>query len=70
MKVLLDVKDEKVPFFMELLKNFKFVRAKPLTDEKEQLVAEIKEAVENLKLVREGKLKARNAEDFIYELRS
>ncbi len=61
MKVLLDIKDEKVPFVMEVLKHFEFVKAKPLTDEKPHLVDEIREAVENLKLVRQGKLKAQPA---------
>ena len=50
MKVLVDIKDEKVPFFMEVLKNFKFVKAAPFVEEKTQLEDEIKEAVENLKL--------------------
>jgi hypothetical protein len=68
MKVLLDIKDEKAAFVMELLSNFSFVKAKPLTDEKAQLMSEIKEAVEEMKLIYEGKKQARNAEDFLNEL--
>ena len=68
MKVLLDIKDDKVPFVMEILKNFKFVKAEPFVEEKTQLVDEIKEAVENLKLVRSGKLKARPATELLNEL--
>lgn len=68
MKVLLDIKDEKVPFVMEVLKNFKFVKAELVAEEKTQLVDEIKEAVENLKLVRAGKLKARPAKELLNEL--
>lgn len=30
MKILLDIKDSKAAFFMELLKNFSFVKAEPL----------------------------------------
>jgi polyhydroxyalkanoate synthesis regulator phasin len=41
---------------------------KPITDEKAQLIDEIKEAVENLKLVREGKMKARPARELLDEL--
>ena len=37
-------------------------------DEKSILIGEIKEAVENLKLVREGKLQARSAKDLLNEL--
>jgi hypothetical protein len=68
MKVLLDIKDEKAAFVMELLSNFSFVKAKPLTDEKAQLMSEIREAVENLKLVREGKIVARSAWNLLDEL--
>jgi hypothetical protein len=68
MKVLLDIKDSKASFVMELLNNFSFVKTKPLTDEKAELINEIKEAVENLKLVRQGKLKARPAKELLDEL--
>ena len=37
-------------------------------DEKSILIGEIREAVENLKLVREGKLQARSAKDLLNEL--
>jgi len=69
MKILLDIKDNKAAFFMEVLKNFTFVKnATPLSDAKANLMQDIREAVEELKLIREGKLKARNAEDLIDEL--
>lgn len=32
MKILLDIKDNKASFFMELLKNFNFVRTEPIND--------------------------------------
>ncbi len=68
MKLLLEINDNKVAFFIELLKNFSFVKAKPITDENGLLMEEIKEAVENLKLVRQGKLKARPAKELLNEL--
>ncbi len=68
MRLLLDIKDEKAAFFLEVLKNFSFVKAKPLSDEKAVLMEDIKEAVENLKLVREGKMKARPARELLDEL--
>lgn len=66
--LLLDIKDNKALFVMELLKNFTFVKTKPLTPAKAQLLNEIKEAVDELNLVKAGKKKARNAEDFLREL--
>jgi hypothetical protein len=68
MKVLLDIPDQKASFFLELLKNFKFVKAKPLTPSYAIVLEELKEAVENMKLVAEGKLQPRPAEDLLNEL--
>ncbi|MFT3948273.1 MAG: hypothetical protein QM763_14980 [Agriterribacter sp.] len=68
MKVLLDIKDNKALHLMEVLKSLPYVKAKPISDEKALLMEEIKEAVENLKLVRSGKLKARPAKDLLNEL--
>jgi hypothetical protein len=68
MKVLLEIKENKVSFVLELLNSLSFVKVKPLSDEKAELINDIKEAVEELKLVRQGKLKARNVEELINEL--
>ncbi len=68
MKVILDIKDNKAAFIMELLKNFKFVKAKPLTPYKAEILNGIKQAVEEMKLIKAGKLKGRNAEDLLNEL--
>jgi hypothetical protein len=68
MKVLVDVKDNKADFIMELLNNFSFVKAKTISPAKAQLIEDIKEAVENLNLVKKGKLKARPAKDLLNEL--
>ena len=46
MKVLLDIKDAKASFVMELLKNFSFVKAKTLTPYKAKILEDVKEAVE------------------------
>lgn len=68
MKVLLDIPDNKAISFMELIKSFSYVKAKPLSDAKALLLEEIREAVEEMQLIRAGKKKARNAEDFLNEL--
>ncbi len=69
MKVLLDIRDNKAKPLLEVLKGLSFVKAKTISDEKALLVEEIKESVENLKLVRRGKLKARPAKDLLNELK-
>lgn len=68
MKVLLDIPDNKASSLMDVLSSISYVRAKPLTESKALLMLEIKEAVEEMKLIRAGKKKARNAEDFLNEL--
>jgi hypothetical protein len=68
MKVLLDIKDSKAMHLMEVLKSLPFVKAQPLTNHKALLIEEIKEAVEELKLIKAGKKQARNADDFLNEL--
>ncbi|MBK7856598.1 MAG: hypothetical protein IPJ79_18410 [Bacteroidetes bacterium] len=68
MKLLLDIPDNKAKSFIEVLRSISFVKAKPLTDSKGLLMEEIREAVEEMKLIRKGKKKARNAEDFLNEL--
>jgi len=68
-KILLDIKDNKAAFFMELLKNFSFVKkATPLSDAKADLMQDIREAVEELKQIRKGKLKGIPAKDLLDEL--
>lgn len=69
MKILLDVNDHKAAFLLELLKNFKFVKATPISSSKADLIQEFQEAVEEVNLAKEGKLKTRNAEDLINELK-
>ncbi|MEO8759975.1 MAG: hypothetical protein ABI448_03730 [Bacteroidia bacterium] len=68
MKVLLDIPDNKASSLMEVLKSISYVKAKTLTDTKALLMEEIREAVQEMKLIRAGKKKARNAEDFLNDL--
>ena len=65
---LINLPDSKTAFFMEVLKNFSFVKTTPITEEKSNIIQDIKEAVNEMKLVKEGKLEARNAEDLFNEL--
>lgn len=68
MRVLVDIKSNKVPFVMELLNSLSFVEVKPLSDEKAKLMSNIREAVEESKLLKQGKLKGVPAKEFLDEL--
>ena len=68
MKVLLDIKDSKATFVMELLNSLSFVKAEALTNEKAMMMYDIKESTQQLKLIQEGKLKGISAKELLDEL--
>ncbi len=68
MKVLLEIKDDKASFVLTLLKNFAFVKAKPITPAKAVLLEELKETVDELNGIKAGKKKVRNAQTFLEKL--
>ncbi len=68
MKVLIDIKDRQAVHLLEVLKSLPYVKAKQLTEEKALLLEEVRDAVEEMKLINDGKTQARNAEDFLNEL--
>ena len=68
MEAILDIQNNKTLNLMRVLKSPASVKTKTISAEKSLLIEEIKEAVENMKLIRQGKLKARPAEDLLNEL--
>ena len=68
MKVLLEIKDKKATHLMKVLNDLPYVKAKQLTETKAQLIEDIREAVDEITLIRKGEKEARNAEDFLNEL--
>ena len=66
MRVLLDIKDNKAMPLLEVLKGLSYVKATTISNEKALLMEEIKEAMDNLGLARQGKLKS--ARDLYNEL--
>lgn len=65
MKVLLDIRENKAQFVMELLNSLSFVKVSPLTPYKAEVLGGVKEAVEELNAIRSGKLKAIPAKDLL-----
>jgi hypothetical protein len=68
MNILLEVNDTKAAFIMELLNNFSFVKAKPISPAKALLMDEIREAVEYMKMVDKGERKTQPLKDLLNEL--
>jgi hypothetical protein len=65
MKVVLDIKDNKAESLIDLLSNLPYVKIDTISDAKAEIIESIKRAVNEMNLVKKGKLKANNAEDFL-----
>lgn len=69
MKILLEIPDNKAKFFLEMLKSLSFVKkATPISDAKAEFMQDIRESVEELKLIRSGKLKGLSEKEILDEL--
>ena len=65
-QLILNVKEDKLRFFMELIKNFDFVQVEH--EEGERALKELKNSLNQVKLMRDGKLTKQSADDFLDEL--
>lgn len=70
MKVILDIQDNRVPFFMELLESLDYVNIlKEVKDkEKGKAIQDLIEAFNDVKLHQEGKKQLKSAKDLLDEL--
>jgi hypothetical protein len=68
MKVLLDIKDSKALHLLEVLKGLSYVKTKTISANKAQLIENIQDAVQELVLIRQGKLKGISAKELLDEL--
>jgi hypothetical protein len=68
MKVLLDIKDNKADFVMELLKSLSFVKAETISPAKTQFIKDLKGSVDEVILSKQGKKKLKSASQLLNEL--
>ena len=71
MKYVIDIADNKTEGFMEMLKNFPNIKAKPLSAPDVAVLEEIshiKKAFKNLDKIKAGKLKTRPVSALLNEL--
>ncbi len=69
MKVLVDIPDNEATFGMKVLKSLSFVKkAKPMTSATVELWDDLKEASEQVRLHKRGKLKLKTAQELLNEL--
>jgi len=69
MKVLVDIRNEaKVSFVMEFLDSQSYIKTQPISDAADKLMQDLKEAMHEVKLHRQGKVKLKTAEQLLNEL--
>jgi hypothetical protein len=69
MKVVIDIPDQEAAFGMKVLKSLSFVKnAKPMTSSAVELWDELKEAADEVRLHKQGKLKLKTAQELLREL--
>jgi len=70
MKVILDIKDNRIPFFMELVKSLENISVvkEVKNDQKSRFIEEMAEAFNDVKLHEQGKIKLKSAKSLLDEL--
>ena len=69
MKVLVEIADNEAVFGMRVLKSLSFVRkAKPISNASVHLMKDLKKAVEEVRLHKQGKIKLKTADELLNEL--
>lgn len=68
--IVLSVEDKEFPFFMNLIKKFDFVHVKDteIRNSKQAFLDGLKEAVDEVNLAKQGKIKLKSAEELLHEL--
>lgn len=69
-QIILSVPDKKYEFFIELVKSLEFVKEVEVVKKpgKKEILAGIRQAVEEVKLIKAGKLKGRPVQELLDEL--
>jgi len=67
-RVVIDIPDNKLNFFMELINNLGFKKVKKLSTEQKEFVDDLQHSFEQVKQHREGKIKLQSAREFLNEL--
>jgi len=68
MKLIIDIKDSKADFVMELLGNLSFVKTETISTTKAQFLRELKGSIKEVALAKQGKIKLKTAQQLLDEL--
>jgi len=67
-RVVLDIPDNKINFFMELVNNLGFKKVQKLSAKQKGFVDDLKHSLNEVELHKQGKIKLQSARDFLNEL--
>ena len=70
MKVTLDIKESRVPFFMELVQSLDYIKVVEdiKNKRKQDFIRDMAEAIQDVKLHQAGKKKLKTAKQLLHEL--
>lgn len=69
--LLVEIEDKKLKFFKELLQSLPFVKMReiyPNEDTDEQVISNIRQGIQEMRLVENGEHKSRSAREFLKDL--
>jgi hypothetical protein len=72
-RIVIDIPDNKIDFFLELVKNLGFIsevkaEGKKLTRKQQEFIDDLKQSIKEVELHRQGKIKLQTASEFLNEL--
>lgn len=67
-RIVMDIPDNKLSFFMELVNNLGFKNIEKLTNVQKEFVDDLKNSLNEVEQHRQGKIKLQSAKDFLNEL--
>ena len=68
MQYLLEVKNNKDKFILELLQHFRFIKTRPLTSANMKFISELHESILEVNEAKKRKVKLQNAKEMLHEL--
>jgi hypothetical protein len=66
-RVVLDIPDSKINFFMELVNNLGFKKVQRLTKEQMEFIDDLKHSLDEVEQHMQGKVTLQSAKDFLNE---
>lgn len=68
MKVILEIEDCMAMHLMEVLKSLPYVKAKTISTEKAEIISNLKQAIDEVNLIKAGVLEGIDANNLLNEL--